>query len=308
MTDNASCVRNESSAGTEAFRALSDAELEAMAPEGLHLTADFIRESLFPLAALVLRKFQEFRAKEECSGVFIVIIAGGVSSGKTSAALMLKRLLAALGLRTETVSSDGFIYPSAWLQEHNLMDQKGFPVSYDARYMEEFLKEVRAASQDIRAPRYSHKVYDRLPDDWQIIPRDTDILIFEGVNLLAAAEEYGVPGIKAPLDYADLSIYIDVPEHLAESWHRERCLSIIRKNRGSPQSFFSRYAGLSEPEVIREIRHVWETINHVNLMKFIKPYAGKAHIRVTAGPDHRLSKPEWQNGVCPETEDGQNPE
>lgn len=300
MTDNSSRISDDTRAGTEAFSALSDAEVEALAPEGLRLTADFIRESLFPLAALVLRKFQEFRAKKEDSGVFIVIIAGGVSSGKTSAALMLKRLLGAIGLRTETVSSDGFIYPSAWLQEHNLMDQKGFPVSYDAKYMEEFLKEVRAAAADIRAPRYSHKVYDRLPDDWQLIPRDTDIMIFEGVNLLAAAEEYGVPGIRAPLDYADLSIYIDVPEPLAESWHRERCLSIIRNNRGSPQSFFSRYAGLTEPEVIREIRRVWESINHVNLIKFIKPYASKAHIRVTAGSDHRLSKPEWQKDVFPD--------
>ena len=98
MTDNASRIGDDSSAGTEAFSALSDAELEALAPEGLRLTADFIRESLFPLAALVLRKFQEFRAKKEGSGVFIVIIAGGVSSGKTSAALMLKRLLGAIGL------------------------------------------------------------------------------------------------------------------------------------------------------------------------------------------------------------------
>ena len=284
--------------GLDTLKSLTDSELAAkVPPENLRISAEFIRQDLFPLTEAVLSEFSKFRFSPAASprpGIFIVVIAGGVSSGKSSTALMLKRLLTLSGLRTETVSSDGFIYPSAWLNEHKLMDKKGFPVSYDARYMEDFLKAAKNPAGDIAAPLYSHKVYDRLPDKRQIIPRDTDILIFEGVNLLAPAEEYGIPGIKAPGDYADLIIYIDAPEALAEKWHRERCLEIILKTRDTPESFFSRYAGMTTSEIEKEIRKVWESINHVNLIKYIIPYAGRAHFKIPVYPEHRLGVPERQ--------------
>lgn len=294
----------------DSLKNIPDSDLvREISPEGFTVSAEFIRHDLMPLAETVLADFSEFRKKRsEASrpGIFIVIIAGGVSSGKSSAALMLKKLLTRTGIRTETVSSDGFIYPSAWLDEHQLMDKKGFPVSYDVKYMEDFLKAAKNPSGNIAAPLYSHRVYDRLPDTRQIIPRDTDILIFEGVNLLAPAEEYGLPGIRAPGDYADLVIYIDAPESLAESWHRKRCLDIILKTRNSPGSFFSRYAGMSAAEIENEIRRVWESINHVNLIKYIIPYAGRADIRVPVYPEHRLGGPERRSrnrSHLPETEE-----
>ena len=40
------------------------------------------------------------------------------------------------------------------------MDRKGFPESYDVRRLMRFLEEVKRGEPEVRAPVYTHVVYD----------------------------------------------------------------------------------------------------------------------------------------------------
>ena len=65
------------------------------------------------------------------------------------------------------------------------MERKGFPESYDLPTLLRFLADVKAGRRQVRAPVYSHLVYDVVPDEWVEVDRP-DILIVEGLNVLQA--------------------------------------------------------------------------------------------------------------------------
>ncbi|MBK0297198.1 type I pantothenate kinase, partial [Bacillus sp. S34] len=62
--------------------------------------------------------------------------------------------------RVELVTTDGFLYPNAELERRGIMDRKGFPESYDRRSLLRFVSQVKSGATEVRAPYYSHLVYD----------------------------------------------------------------------------------------------------------------------------------------------------
>ncbi len=92
------------------------------------------------------------------------------------------------------------------------MEKKGFPESYDLPELLHFLSGIKAGRRPMRAPIYSHIVYDVVPNEWIEIDRP-DILIVEGLNVLQTGrppkDGKAVPFVS---DFFDFSVYIDATE------------------------------------------------------------------------------------------------
>src|SRR5262249_9097087 len=116
---------------------------------------------------------------------YIIGIAGSAAVGKSTSARVLQALLARWSPRpkVDLVTTDGFLYPKAALEREGLMQKKGFPESYDRVRLLSFLSDVKAGRSRVRAPVYSHQIYDIVPNQWQEVDRP-DILIVEGINVL----------------------------------------------------------------------------------------------------------------------------
>ena len=89
-------------------------------------------------------------------------VAGSVAVGKSTFARILQALLARWPdhPQVDLVTTDGFLHPNAVLAERGLMERKGFPESYDTRRLLTFLRDLKSGADEVRAPVYSHVVYD----------------------------------------------------------------------------------------------------------------------------------------------------
>ncbi|MFK5280777.1 type I pantothenate kinase, partial [Lacticaseibacillus paracasei] len=116
---------------------------------------------------------------------FIIGIAGSVAVGKSTTARLLQLLLSRAypEKRVQQMTTDGFLYPNAELERRGILDRKGFPESYDMELLIHFMNNVKNASGALRAPKYSHQIYDIVPGEYELIDRP-DILIVEGINVL----------------------------------------------------------------------------------------------------------------------------
>src|SRR6267154_1907182 len=152
---------------------------------------------------------------------YIIGVAGSVAVGKSTTARVLQALLARWSPRpkVELVTTDGFLFPNAMLERQGLMQKKGFPESYDLPTLLSFLSDIKAGRRPVRAPVYSHLVYDIVPNRWIEVDRP-DILIVEGVNVLQTGrlprDGKAVPVVS---DFFDFSVYIDADEPVLRLVH-----------------------------------------------------------------------------------------
>jgi type I pantothenate kinase len=221
---------------------------------------------------------------------FVVGIAGSVAVGKSTFARILQALLGRWPdhPQVDLVTTDGFLHPNRVLEERGIMNRKGFPESYDTRRLLQFLRDVKSGSTEVRAPVYSHVVYDIVDGD-HIAVRQPDILILEGLNVL----QVGSMGDAAPTefvsDYFDFSIYIDADVADIEGWYVERFLTLRDTVFQNPDSFFQHYAHLSREEAVDVAKYIWHEINGRNLRENIEPTRERAGLLVRKGRDHRVS-------------------
>ena len=97
------------------------------------------------------------------------------------------------------------------------MARKGFPESYDTQRLLSFLREVKSGADVVRAPVYSHVIYDVMEDEEVVIQRP-DILILEGLNVLQVTNSAN----EFVSDYFDISIYLDAEEADILGWFISR--------------------------------------------------------------------------------------
>jgi type I pantothenate kinase len=233
---------------------------------------------------------QRFLMAEDGKVPYIIGLAGSVSSGKSTTARVLKALLSRWPNtpKVELVTTDGFLYPNAELEKRGLMNKKGFPESYDTPALLRFLGEVKAGKGKVRAPVYSHLVYDVIPDEWAVVDRP-DILILEGLNVLEPATlPKGGAGIPFVSDFFDFSIYLDADEGDLESWYVERFMRLRDTAFRDPRSFFRRFAELSEEQAVTTARDIWKAINLVNLRDNVLPTRQRADLILRKGPEHEI--------------------
>ena len=223
---------------------------------------------------------------------FVIGIAGSVAVGKSTTARILKELLARWpsSPKVDLITTDGFLYPNEVLRRENLMERKGFPESYDIGALLRFLSAIKAGQPNVKAPRYSHLTYDVLPNEFTVIDQP-DILIFEGINVLQS-RDLPAGGRIVPIvsDFFDFSIYIDADEDFIHNWYVNRFMNLRRTAFRDPNSFFNRYASISEEAALSIAEGLWQNINLKNLRQNILPTRPRADLILQKGPNHLTEK------------------
>ena len=222
---------------------------------------------------------------------YIIGIAGSVAVGKSTFARVLRACLARWPdhLRVDLVTTDGFLFPNHVLSERGLMTRKGFPESYNQRRLLQFLAEIKSGSPKVSAPVYSHLRYDIVPGAEQVIEQP-DILILEGLNVLQSPDATRGTSRLFVSDFFDFSIYLDADENVIRDWYIQRFLTLRETVFQNKESYFHRYASLTEEQAIETGREIWEQINLVNLYENILPTRERAHLIVEKGTDHLTEK------------------
>ncbi|MFC7218912.1 type I pantothenate kinase [Streptomyces polyrhachis] len=223
---------------------------------------------------------------------FVIGVAGSVAVGKSTTARLLQALLARWPEhpRVELITTDGFLLPNAELDRRGLMSRKGFPESYDRRALTRFVADVKAGKEEVRAPVYSHLVYDIVPGE-ELVVRRPDILIVEGLNVLQPA----LPGKDGRTrvglaDYFDFSVYVDARAEDIERWYLDRFRKLRETAFQNPFSYFRTYTQVSEEEALEYARRMWRTINEPNLLQNVAPTRGRAALVLRKGPDHKVQR------------------
>ena len=223
---------------------------------------------------------------------FVIGVAGSVAVGKSTTARILRELLARWPgtPRVELLTTDGFLYPNAELERRGVLQRKGFPESYDRRGLLRFVAEVKAGKDEVSAPVYSHLTYDIVPGEW-IVVRRPDVLIVEGLNVLQPPRVLadGRTGL-AVSDFFDFSVYVDARTDDIKGWYVERFLRLRETSFADPNSYFHRYAGLTDEQARETALGIWGSINERNLIDNVVTTRGRANLVLSKGEDHGVRR------------------
>jgi type I pantothenate kinase len=206
--------------------------------------------------------------------------------GKSTAARLVVRLLASLrpDWRVELVTTDGFLMPNAALEERGILARKGFPESYDRRALVRFVADLKSGVSEVRAPVYSHLRYDIVEGEAQVV-QAPDVVVLEGVNVLQRGS-----GRIYVSDFVDFALYLDAEEDDVRRWYLSRFLALRNGAFQRPESYFHRYASLSDDEAVVVATGIWERTNRPNLLNNIQPTRPRADVVLEKGPDHFVSR------------------
>jgi type I pantothenate kinase len=206
-------------------------------------------------------------------------IAGAVGVGKSTTAEIIDRQLAAGGIATVILPTDGFLLPNAELEQRGLTMRKGFPESYDGAALQDVLRRLRAGEHDVSVPMYSHLTYDRVPGPGRVLG-PADVVVVEGVNALQ----------PPAVDRLDLSLYLEADAEALYDWFLARFLELCREAESDPGAspFYASFAGLDDEQRRSVAERAWTQINLVNLRDHIAPTQASATFVLHKNADHSV--------------------
>jgi len=218
---------------------------------------------------------------------FVIGVAGSVAVGKSTVSRLLRELLSR---DPETpnialVTTDGFLYPNAELERRGIAHRKGFPESYDRRALLEFVSHIKSGAAEVSAPVYSHLSYDIVPGEHVVVSRP-DILIIEGLNVLQP------PTLGQELalsDLFDFGIYVDADTDDIRQWYVDRFLQLKAGAFAREDSYFHRYAALTDDAATEIALGFWNSVNEPNLVENIAPTRARATLVLRKERDHTVS-------------------
>jgi type I pantothenate kinase len=111
-------------------------------------------------------------------------------------------------------------------------------------------------------------------------------LILEGLNVLQSPSGQRDGSRVFVSDFFDFSIYLDAEEQVIERWYVERFLRLRETVFRDENSYFHRYATLTESEARETATRIWEEINLLNLRENIGPTRERAHLILEKSADH----------------------
>lgn len=219
---------------------------------------------------------------------YIIGIAGSVAVGKSTTSRVLQALLSCWETHphVEIVTTDGFLYPNAILEEKNIAHRKGFPESYDLRKLINFLSDLKAGKKNLAVPIYSHQIYDITPDV-QII-NQPDIIILEGLNLLQQSAKPSLPqkGQVFVTDYIDFSIYVHAQTSMIKQWYLDRFMKFRELAKEKPALYLHQFTLMSDETALSYAENIWTLINELNLIENILPYKERAKLILEKDENH----------------------
>lgn len=278
---------------------LDENDLERLRGINVSLSLHEVEEVYLPLSRLLnlyvaasqelYRVSDVFLGRPASKVPYVIGIGGSVAVGKSTTARVLRELLARWPNhpRVDLVTTDGFLLPNAELTAKDLMTRKGFPESYDTRRLVHFLGAIKAGRAEVKAPVYSHQVYDIVPGESQTV-REPDIVIIEGLNVLQSGSSKRAQVFVS--DFFDFSIYVDAEESDIRQWYVERFLKLRETVFRDPKSYFHKYADLTIEEAEAEAIRIWESINGPNLRQNIEPTRERAHLILRKQAGHVVSE------------------
>lgn len=275
----------------DSLRSLND-PIDVREVEAIYLPISRLLALYVAATQQLFRATKSFLGYNDAKMPYVIGVAGSVAVGKSTTARILKALLARWPNtpRVELITTDGFLHPNAVLEAEGLMDRKGFPESYDLPALLRFLSDVKAGKSPVSAPVYSHLVYDVVPGETATVDRP-DILIVEGLNVLQTGrpprDGKDIPFVS---DFFDFSIYIDADENVIHDWYVARFMRLRQTAFRDPQSFFRKYAEVTEEEALRIAESLWGRINLLNLRDNILPTRHRAGLVLRKGEDHRIEQ------------------
>ena len=281
---------------------LDDADLGRLASLNDPIDISEVEQIYLPIARLLafyvaarqqlFRATQRFLGHSETRVPYVVAVAGSVAVGKSTTARVLRALLARWPdmPKVQLVTTDGFLLPNAILKREGLMGRKGFPESYDVQALLRFVSDIKAGKGHVTAPVYSHLVYDVVPNERETIEQ-ADIVILEGLNVLQVGEKPKNGRVMPHVsDFIDFGIYLDADEPLLHRWYVERFMRLRNTAFRDPQSYFRKYAEVSEDEALATAETLWTEINLPNLRENIRPTRPRADLILRKGRSHRIEE------------------
>lgn len=276
---------------------LSDEELESLRALNDRVSMRDVTEVYVPILQVLHTHIKHYNERQkamkkllnrpEKKDPYIIGIAGSVAVGKSTLARLLQTMMsrAYKDKKVDLITTDGFLYSNEILEQRGILNRKGFPESYDMHRLITFMGDVKSGYHNIKVPKYSHEIYNIVPDEFQTIDQP-DILIVEGINVLQlpANEKIFVS------DFFDFSFYVDAEPDRIKKWYLERFGLLIKTAFQDPTNYYYKFATGNREEAFNYARNVWKTTNLRNLNEFILPTRFRADMIIHKTTDHFIDQ------------------